>query len=161
MDILGPLPRTSRGSMFLLVLTDCFTKLTRTVPLRTTSTPSVAKAFCDHWVFAHGLSVYLLTNNGSQFASQFFREASGILGIRQLFTRTYHPQTNGQVERFNRTLLQALRNYVAEHQRNWDEFSSATTYEYNCQVHRTTGIPPFELVVSRPPISLSLQNIQT
>ena len=161
MDILGPLPRTARHNRFLLVLTDRFSKLTRTVPLTNVSTPTVAKAFCEHWVFAYGPPVYLLTDNGSQFASKFFVDVCTILGIKQLFTTTYHPQTNGQAERFNRTLLQALRNYVAEHQRNWDQFSSAITFGYNCQVHRTTGIPPFELVLSRPPVSLSLQNIPT
>ncbi len=159
MDLLGPLPRTARHNRFLLVLTDRFSKLTRTVPLTNTSTPTVAKAFCEHWVFAYGAPVYLLTDNGSQFASKFFLDVCSILGVKQLFTTTYHPQTNGQAERFNRTLLQALRNYIAEHQRNWDQFSSAITFGYNCQVHRSTGIPPFELVVSRPPVSLSLENI--
>ncbi len=128
MDLLGPLPRTSRGNRFLLVMTDRFSKLRWAVPLRTINTPSVAKAFCEHWVFAFGPPVYRLTENASQFASAFFLKVCGLLGTKQVFTTTYHPQTNGQVERFNRTLLQALRNYVAEHQRNWDEFSSAITY---------------------------------
>jgi hypothetical protein len=44
-DILGPLPKTNHGNRFLLVMTDRFKKLTRTVPLRSTSTCAVAKTF--------------------------------------------------------------------------------------------------------------------
>jgi hypothetical protein len=54
MDILGPLPKTSHGNRFLLVITNRFSKLTRTIPLRTITAQSVAEAFCTHWVFAYG-----------------------------------------------------------------------------------------------------------
>jgi hypothetical protein len=50
MDILGPLPKTEHGNRFLLVISDRFYKLTRTVPLRTITALGVAKAFCDAWV---------------------------------------------------------------------------------------------------------------
>jgi hypothetical protein len=52
MDILGPLPKTAHGNRFLLVMTDRFSKLTRTVPMRTITALAVAKAFCEAWVFA-------------------------------------------------------------------------------------------------------------
>jgi hypothetical protein len=54
MDILGPLPKTERGMHFLLVISDRFSNLTRTVPLRTITALVVAKAFCDAWVFSYG-----------------------------------------------------------------------------------------------------------
>jgi hypothetical protein len=54
MDILGHLPKTELGNMFLLVITDRFSKLTRTVPLRTITALSVSKAFCEAWVFSYG-----------------------------------------------------------------------------------------------------------
>ena len=79
------------------------------------------------------------------------------MGIRNVFTTTYHPQANGQVERFNRTLTSALQKYVGEHPKDWDLFSEAVTYAYNTQVHRTTNIAPFELVLAQAPGSLALQ----
>ena len=79
-----------------------------------------------------------------------------LLGISNVFTSTYHPQTNGLVERYNRTILAMLRNYVNEHQNDWDEFASVLTYAYNNHVHRSTGTTPFDLVLSRPPPALSL-----
>ncbi len=59
----------------------------------------------------------------------------------------YHPQTNGQVERFNRTILAGFRAFVADHPRYWHEYVSALAYAYNTQVSRMTGEQPFDLVM--------------
>ena len=77
--------------------------------------------------------------------------------MKNLFTTTYHPQTNGQIERFNRTILAAIRHYVADHPKDWDLFTDALTFAYNTQVHTSTGCTPFELVLARPPASLSME----
>jgi hypothetical protein len=73
MDILGPLPQTEHGNRFLLVISDRFSKLTRTVPLRTITALGVAKAFCDSWVFSYGPPRYLLTENDTQFNAKVFQ----------------------------------------------------------------------------------------
>ena len=157
-DILGPLPKTNHGNRFLLVMTDRFSKLTRTVPLRSTSAYAVAKAFCDHWVFTYGPPCHVLTDNGPQFASKFFLATCRELGIEKVFSSAYHPQTNGQVERFNRTILNSLRGYVSERQDDWDEYTSALTFAYNCRIHTSLGLAPFELVLSRPPPTLAVES---
>jgi hypothetical protein len=158
MDILGPLPRTKHGNRFLLVITDRYSKVTKTVPLRVVTALSVAKAFCDHWVFAYGAPISLLTDNGPQFTAKFFQAVCGELGVKKVFTTAYHPQANGQVERYNRTILSALRGYVARKQDDWDDFTSSLTYAYNCRVHSSLGMPPFELALTRPPPTTSLQD---
>jgi transposase InsO family protein len=157
MVILCPLPKTQHGNRFLLVITDRFSKLTRTVPLRTISALAVAKAFCEAWIFAYGPPCYLLTENGAQFAAKFFLAVCRELGIAKVFTTAYYPQTNGQVERFNRTILDALRNYVRERQGSWDEYTTALTFSYNCRIHSSLGLTPFELVLTRPPVSISVE----
>jgi transposase InsO family protein len=157
MDILGPLPRTKHGNRFLLVIADRFTKVTITVPLRTVTALAVAKAFCDRWVYVYGPPISLLTDNGPQFTAKFFQAVCAELGVKKTFTTAYHPQTNGQVERYNRTILAALRAYVSKRQDDWDDFTSAVTYAYNCRVHSSLGMAPFEIVLSRPPPSISLE----
>jgi RNase H-like domain found in reverse transcriptase/Reverse transcriptase (RNA-dependent DNA polymerase)/Integrase zinc binding domain/Integrase core domain/Chromo (CHRromatin Organisation MOdifier) domain/Retroviral aspartyl protease len=157
LDILGPLPKTEHGNRFLLVITDRFSKLTRTVPLRTITAFVVAKAFCEHWVFAYGPPRHALTDNGTQFTAKFFLAVCRELGIAKVFTTAYHPQTNGQVERYNRTIVNALRGYVSERQNDWDEYTSALTFGYNCRIHASLGLAPFELVLSRPPPPLSIE----
>jgi Integrase core domain len=111
MDILGPLPRTKHGNRFLLVVSDRYSKVTKTVPLRTVTALSVARAFCYQWAYVYGPPVSLLTDNCPQFTAKFFQAVCGELGIQKVFTTAYHPQTNGQVERHNRTILASIRGY--------------------------------------------------
>jgi transposase InsO family protein len=157
MDILRPLPRTKHGNRFLLMISDRDSYVTKTVPLRTVTALSVARTFCDHWAYVYGPPVSLLTYNGTQFTAKVFQGLCTELGIRKIFTTTYHPQTNGQVERYNRTILASLRRYVSKRQDDWDDFTSAITFAYKCRVHSSLGMPPFDLALTRPPPTLSLQ----
>ena len=154
-DILGPLTESKRGYVFLPVITDRFTKLTRVVPLREITAYNVSVAFVEHWLFSYGPPECVISDNGKQFAAKFFQAVCELLGMN-VFTSTYHPQTNGQVERYNRTILAMLCNYVNENQNDWDDFASVLTYAYNNHVHRSTGTTPSDLVLSRPPPAFSL-----
>jgi hypothetical protein len=87
----------------------------------------------------------------------FLQAVCGELGIQKFFTTAYHPQTKGQFEQYNRTILDYLRGYVAARKDDWDYYTSAVTFAYNCRVHSSLGMPPFEIALSRPPPSLSLK----
>ena len=115
-DILGPLTKSKKGNVFLLVITDRFKKLTRVVLLRKITAYNVAVALVENWIFTYGPPEAVISDNGKQFAAKCFQAVCGLLGISNVFTSTYHPQTNGRVERYNRTILAMLRNYVNEHQ---------------------------------------------
>ena len=156
-DILGELIRTPRGNYYKLLISDQFSKLVRTVPLKKVAASEVAKAFVHHWVFPYDASIWLLSDNGKQFIEKHFRETCRMLGVKNLYTTTYDPQINGQVERFNRTILASLRHYVADHPKDWDLFSDALTYAYKTQAHESTSVAPSELVLSRPPAPLALE----
>jgi hypothetical protein len=158
MDLLGELPRTPRGNTYLLVIVDRFSKLVRTVPLGNTSSCSLARAFANHWVFIFGPPKTVLTDKGSNFTSKFMNEFHRTLGIKAKMTTAYHPQTNGQTERYNRTIVSALRKFCSDHPRDWDLFTDALTFGYNSHVHTSTGLTPFELVISRNP---SVTGIET
>jgi hypothetical protein len=158
MDLLGPLTLTERGNQLLLVVTDRFSKLTRAYPLASTTAEVVAKVFFDGWVSAgYGIPRILLTDNGTQFVAKFFQTFCKILGIKQVFTSAYRPSTNGQTERFNRTVVDFMGAYVSEHQKDWDELAAIATYSYNMKPHTATGFTPFELVTSVPQSSLMAQ----
>ena len=158
MDLLGELVVTPRGFKYILVIVDRITKLTHAIPLRSKSALDIAKAFASHWVFKYGIPKTILTDNGSDIAGQFMTEFHQILGCKSLTTTTYHPQTNGQTERFNRTLLAALRTYVGDHPTDWDLYAETFTYAYNSQPHSTTGQRPFDLVLTRPPGTLAVED---
>ena len=156
MDFLGPLPKTAHGNQHVLVITDRFSKLTRSIPIRTTPASVVANAFLDNWVYVYGAPRYVVTDNGPQFAAKFFDAVCALLGVRHYLTTAYHHQSNWQTERFNPTLVQRLQHYVEEHQHDWDDYVQPLTFAYNTRVHRSTETTPFDLVLTRPPSGLIL-----
>jgi len=158
-DIFGPIPATRAGNRFILVITDCFAKLTKCVALRRITAISVASAIFDAWVACHGPSDRILSDQGPQFMSNFLISVMKVLGTEAVRTTAYHPQNNGQVERYNRTMATQLGHYVTDDPRRRDELLPVLTMAYNSQPHRPTGIAPFELVISRRVPSLSVRNL--
>ena len=157
LDIFGPLMKTGRGNEYLLVISDRFTKLTKTVAMKGAAAGEVARAFTHEWCFNYGPPETLLSDNGKCFTSKFFQSVCAILNVENQFTTTCHPQANGQVERYNHTLKAVIKSYLDDHPCDWDLYTTALTYVYNCQPHTSTALAPFELVLSRPPPALSIQ----
>jgi len=120
---------------------------------------SVAPAIIDAWVSAYGSPDRILSDQGPQYMSNFFIAVMKILGIETVRTTAYHPQTNGQVERYNRTMATQLRHYVADDPSRWEELLPVITMAYNSQPHRSTGIAPFELVIPRRIPNLTVRNL--
>lgn len=156
-DILGEKFAIKSENRFLLVITDRFTNHTRTMPLKRITATAVAHAFLHHFVFVYGTAKMVISDNGSQFTVRFFTELCLIIGTKKKYTKTYHPQCNGKVDMFSRTILSASRNSLIYHPLQWYIFTNALTYAYNTQMHRTTKMEPLELVLSRRTPYLSLE----
>lgn len=111
MDILGPLPKSSRGHRYVLVIVDYATRYPEAVPLRTATGKTMAKEL--FLLFSRvGIVDEILTDQGSCFMSLVIREMCRLLHVTQLQTSIYHPQTDGLVERFNKTLKSMLRKLI-------------------------------------------------
>ena len=117
------------------------------------------RCFPENWVFKYGAPKYLLTDNGKHLAAKFFDSVCGLLRVRHYFTAFYHPQTNGQTERFNKTIMEHLRHFAVGHQTDWDLYIQSLTYAYNMQVHRSTGTTPFDLILSRHKRSIANRDV--
>jgi Integrase zinc binding domain/Integrase core domain len=115
-SILGPPPVTKPGNKYLVVFCDRNSKAMRVVAVPNITTETLAQAFVLDWVAVYGIPLLLLTDNGTQFISNFFQAVCRLLGVKQLFATAYHPSTNGQVERFNQTVLKSVTPFVSEHQ---------------------------------------------
>ncbi|KAJ8401807.1 hypothetical protein AAFF_G00377780 [Aldrovandia affinis] len=107
-DIVGPLP-PSRGFTHLLTMVDRTTRWPEAVPLASTTTADVARAFIDTWVSRFGTPSDLSSDRGSQFTSELWAEVARALGVRLHHTTAFHPQANGLCERFHRSMKAALR----------------------------------------------------
>jgi len=130
-DNVGPLPASKKGNRFILAITDRFAKLTKCVALRRITAMSVASAIIDAWVSAYGPPDRILSDQGPQFMSNFFIAVMKMLGIETVHTTAYHPQTNGQGERYNCTMATQLRHYFADDPSRWDELLPVITMAYN------------------------------
>ena len=88
---------------------DHFTKYAEAVPCITAS----AEETCDHlintWIARHGCPRTFQSDNGTAFVGELTKELMRQSQMAQAHTTTYHPQTNGLVERQNRTLVSMLR----------------------------------------------------
>jgi hypothetical protein len=101
--------------------------------------------------FSHRVSPrVLLSDNGPQFTTEFWTEFFSLLQTDIRLTWSYHPQSNGQTERFNRTLIEALRSFVNACHDNWDQFL-VLEFAYNSTVNVSTGFSPFILQFAQAP----------
>jgi len=129
------------------------------VPLQRTDAETVSAAFLDFWVAAYGPQDTVLTENGPQFRATFLQGVCSFLGVTNPYSTAYHPQTNGQVERYNRTIVGQLRTYVEDHQDQWDTLVSMLTLAYNRRPQPSTGVAPLEFVTPKRVKSLLVERM--
>ena len=79
------------------------------IPLAQTDTATIGRAFALHWVARFGVPTDITSDRGPQFTSDIWRALAESLGAKIHHTMAYHPQANGLVERFHRSLKAALR----------------------------------------------------
>ena len=115
-DITGPYTESESGFRSIVCFTDTFTKFTIATPIRTMKASDVVDAFLRHWVAYFSIPLELHTDKGSQYESELFREMCEVLGIDKTRTCTMNPQSNGGVERIQKSLtdmLNCVANYAA------------------------------------------------
>jgi len=159
MDLLGALTETNSGNVFLLIIIDRFSKLVLAVPLAGITATDVSSAFCRDRISVYGPPDTVLTDNGPQFVSWFFQGVCNLMGIRNLYMSTYHPQTNGQAERFHKTLVDMFMPYIEDQKDNWDELVSVLALAYISRTHRTMGVAAMDLVTARRLSNFSLERM--
>ena len=148
-DILGPLPESSSGNSYILVAADYFTRWVEAYPIPSQEAVVVARKLVNEMFCRFSPPEQLHSDQGRQFESHLLAEVCKLLGIQKTRTTPYHPQSDGLVERWNRTLLQSLATSVEDHPENWDEFVRQICMAYSTSVHPTTGFTPFYLMFGR------------
>ncbi|GFW78134.1 retrovirus-related Pol polyprotein from transposon 412 [Trichonephila clavipes] len=105
-DILGPLPRTASGNKYLLVVSWTTSQRNgpKCTPFRIREAPTVAEAVVQHWISRYGVPLQLHSDQGRNFVSAVLKGVCELLGIDKTKTTPLHPQSDGMVERFNRTI---------------------------------------------------------
>ena len=154
MDFITHLPKTKRGYDALLVMIDYVTKMMILRPTYGVATAvDTARLFVDSVVRAHGLPRVIVSDRDPRFTSHFWREVHRVMGTNLAMSSGFHPQTDGQTERANRSIEEMLRAFVGNRQNDWDERLGMVEFAYNNAVHSSSGFTPFYLCYGRHPVS--------
>ena len=146
MDLITSLPRTKSGFDAIVVFVDKLTKWATYVPTTTdVNAPGLARLFFLNIVRLRGIPSAIVSDRDPRFTSLFWNALWQQLGTKLQMSTAFHPQTDGQTERQNRTLEEMLRAYVSYEQDDWDEHLVAAELAHNCAVHASTGFSPYYL----------------
>ena len=149
-DIIGPLPE-SQGKNAILTVVDRFSKMIRLFPISTEITArGVATIFQDHIFKLHGTPRKVISDRGPQFVSSFMDALYTLLKIEGNPSTAYHPQTDGQTERYNATVEQYLRLYTNHPRNDWVEWLALAEFAHN-QNTTVSGYSPFMLNFGQQP----------
>ena len=149
MDIVGPFPESPAGNTYILVIADYFTRWTEAYALPNQEATTVAKKLVDEFFFRFSPPEQLHSDQGRNFESEVIAEVCKLLGVVKSRTTPYHPQSDGLVERYNKTLLDMLAKAVHDKPFQWEDNLRRLCLAYNTSVNQTTGFSPFFLMFGR------------
>jgi len=147
MDVVGPLDRSRAGYSYILTAMDLATSYPFAYPMKGYTARETAENLLKI-ISDFGIPHTILTDQGTNFLSRIFHELSTKFAIVPIKTAAYHPQSNGQLERFHSTLKSVLRK-CTPNRRDWPSvLNLAIFYLRNMPLYRS-GYTPYELHFGR------------
>ena len=145
------LPTSRMGNKYAVVFIDYLTKWPEVYPTRDQSSLTIAKLLVEHIIPQHGVPSQLLSDRGAAFLSKIMFELYKLLGIKKVSTTAYHPQTDGLVERYIRTLVDMLSKKVEQSGKDWDKQLPYVLFAYRTSSQESTKASLFFLLYGRNP----------
>ena len=135
----------------VLVITDHFTRYALAYPSKTQTAQATARILWDNFICYYGFQEKFISDQGRNFESDLIKELCKIAGVKKLHTTPYHPQGNGQCERFISTLCNMLGTLTEEEKSDRKSDLGCMTHAYNCTKHASTTYSPYFLMFGRHP----------
>ena len=146
-DFVGPLPLSKEGYDFIMTVTDKFSKYLLLAACRTTiDMPQAARLLLNMLLPQHAMPEAIISDRDPRFTGSMWAEAMRTLGIKLKTSTAYHPQTDGQTERANRTMQTTLAMYAEKRPKDWPDFLQTVAAAYNDTVHESTGQEPARIL---------------
>jgi hypothetical protein len=145
-DFHGPLPMSDGYHNYVLVANCKFSKMVHLIPTSEhVTSEKTARLLIDHVFRLHGLPTAIISDRDPRFTAGLWKAVFTAWGTRLKMSSSYHPQTDGQTERYMRVLGVALRAYADKRQKDWPRHLSMFEAFYNSSRHESTGQTPFEM----------------
>ena len=133
----------------MLVIMDYLTEWVEAFPMLNQSSETIAKLLIDHVICRHGVPNQLLSDRGTNLLSDLIMDICHLTGMKKINTTAYHPQTDGLVENFNRTLRAMLAKHSKQFGMDWDKHLQHLLFAYRTKPHGSTGESSFYLLYGR------------
>ncbi|KAJ0870487.1 putative nucleotidyltransferase, Hydrolase [Helianthus annuus] len=131
---------------FIIVAVDYFTKWVEAKALASTTAMIVRKFIWEHIICRFGLSLKIVTDNGTNFASDDLKKWMKEMNIEHTFTSVAHPQGNGQVESVNKCIVEGIKARLGTRRRGWVDELPSILWAHRTMPKTSTGETPFSLV---------------
>ena len=151
MDFVGPLPESKSGNKYILTAIDYATRWVVAKAYPDKSATSVITFLYNHIVMEYGPPYEIITDRDKAFLEDALPHYERLLRIKHLPTTSYHPRTNGMVERMHQMLNHSLRCLTQDHMERWDEFLPQTVFAIRARQHSVTQFSPFYLMFGVEP----------
>ena len=135
----------------VLVVTDHFTRYAQVYVNRTQTMQTMARTLQNKFIVHYGVPEKILSDQGHNFESQLVADLCKLMGMQNIQTSPYHPQTKGQHERFKFTLINMLGMLPPEKKSEWKNHIGTLVHAYNCTRNSATGFSPYYLMDRRQP----------
>jgi hypothetical protein len=150
MDFIVGLPLTARKKDSIWVIVDRLTKTAHFIVVHTTySVQQYAELYMDHIVRLHGIPKTIISDRGTQFVARFWEQLHECLGTKLIRSSSYHPQTDGQMERINQNLEDMLRASILHFDKSWDKCLSLAEFSYNNSYQASLKMALFDALYGR------------
>ena len=162
MDLCGPMEPTAAGNRYVLVIGDYFSKFTMPIAVPDKTQEVIAEALVTRWISLFGIPDVIHTDRGREFDNYLMRELCERFHITKTRTCSYHPASNGVIERYNSSFAQIV-GMLCNEQQQWDLYLSFAQMSYNATVHNTTGETPNKVVFGdqlRMPIDVMTPDVE-
>ena len=144
-DCVGPLPLSKQKNRYIFTVLCPFTRFPEAFPLRNIRTKTILKCLFKYFTM-FGLCQEIQSDLGSNFTSKVFKDALKELGIKHVCSSAYHPESQGALERYHKTLKSLLRSFCIENKLSWDENLPLVMYATRHLIQDSLGFSPFQLV---------------
>jgi transposase InsO family protein len=134
---------TPRRNKYLLTFIDHFTKYVEAFSISDQTAETCSRVYEPQIITRHGTGSTLITDQGRSFMSSLFKETCRMLGIIRVSASSYHPSSNGMIERWRRSLYTGLSHYIDSANTNWDILVPFYLMAYRATRNTTTGYSLF------------------